>query len=188
MKVSLILSSQLINDITQIPASLHVLGREAEALLDRSKEQMLTLVDNEGGNVVLTSGGTEANNLAILGLAEAYRGRGNHIITTQIEHPSIINACRKLEEIGFEVDYLPVDEQGRISLEELESTLKKETILVSIMHVNNEIGTIQPLRQCAELIKKSSRAIFHSDCVQSFGKLPVSMESLQFGCHHHFRT
>ena len=161
------------------PASLHVLGREAEALLDRSKEQMLTLVGNEGGNVVLTSGGTEANNLAILGLAEAYRSRGNHVITTQIEHPSVMNACRKLEENGFEVDYLPVDEQGRISLEQLEKTLKKETILVSIMHVNNEIGTIQPLRQCAELIKKSSRAIFHSDFVQSFGKLPVSMESLR---------
>lgn len=159
------------------PASLHVFGREAEALLKRSKEQMLTLVDNESGEVVLTSGGTEANNLAILGLAEAYSTRGNHIITTQIEHPSIINACRKLEEIGFEVDYLGVDAQGLISLEELEKKLRKDTVLVSIMHVNNEIGTIQPIGQCAELVKKNSRAIFHSDCVQSFGKLPVSMES-----------
>ena len=160
------------------PASLHVLGREAEALLDRSKEQMLALVDNEGGNAVLTSGGTEANNLAILGLAEAYRSRGNHIITTQIEHPSVMNACLRLEELGFEVDYLSVDEQGRISLEQLKKMLKKETILVSIMHVNNEIGTVQPLQKCAELIKRSSRAIFHSDCVQSFGKLPVSMGAL----------
>ncbi|MCM3712090.1 cysteine desulfurase family protein [Sporosarcina luteola] len=160
------------------PASLHVLGREAEALLKRSKEQMLKLIDNESGEVVLTSGGTEANNLAILGIAEAYRSRGNHVITTQIEHPSILNACIKLEEIGFEVDYLAVDAQGLISIEELEKKLRKDTILVSIMHVNNEIGTIQPIRQCAELIKKSSRAVFHSDCVQSFGKLPVSMESL----------
>jgi cysteine desulfurase len=161
------------------PASLHVLGREAEALLDRSKEQMLTLVGNDGGNVVLTSGGTEANNLAILGLAKAYRSRGNHVITTQIEHPSVMNACRELEEHGYEVDYLPVDEQGRISLEQLEKTLKKETILVSVMHVNNEIGTIQPLQECGEMIRKNSRAIFHSDVVQSFGKLPVSMESLR---------
>ncbi|MCM3743633.1 cysteine desulfurase [Sporosarcina luteola] len=160
------------------PASLHVLGREAEALLKRSKEQMLKLVDNESGEVILTSGGTEANNLAILGIAEAYSSRGNHVITTQIEHPSIINACKKLEEIGFEVDYLKVDAQGLISIEELEKKLRKDTILVSIMHVNNEIGTIQPIRQCAELIKKRSRAFFHSDCVQSFGKLPVSMESL----------
>ena len=153
------------------PASLHVLGREAEALLDRSKEQMLTLVGNDGGNVVLTSGGTEANNLAVIGLAKAYRSRGNHVITTEIEHPSVMNACRELEENGFEVDYLPVDEQGRISLEQLEKTLKKETILVSVMHVNNEIGTIQPLQECGELIRKNSRAIFHSDVVQSFGKL-----------------
>ncbi|WP_432358085.1 cysteine desulfurase family protein [Sporosarcina sp. UB5] len=160
------------------PASLHVFGREAEALLQRSKEQMLLLVNNESGEVVLTSGGTEANNLALIGLAEAYRSKGSHIITTQIEHPSILNACRELEENGFNVDYLTVDSQGLISLEELESKLKKETILVSIMHVNNEIGTIQPIEQCAKLIKKNSRAIFHSDCVQSFGKLPVKMDSL----------
>lgn len=157
------------------PASLHVLGREAEVLLKRSKKQMLTLVGNEDGEAVLTSGGTEANNIAVLGLSEAYRGRGNHIITTQIEHPSVLNACRKLEESGFEVDYISVDAQGQISLQELEKKIRKDTILVSIMHVNNEIGSIQPIRRCAELIKKNSRAIFHSDCVQSFGKLPVDM-------------
>lgn len=160
------------------PASIHVMGREAEALLKRSKKQMLSIVDNEDGEAILTSGGTESNNLAILGLSEAYKSRGNHIITTQIEHPSILNACRQLEQTGFDVEYLAVDEQGRISIEELTAKLKKETILVSIMHVNNEIGTIQPIRQCAELIKRNSRAIFHSDCVQSFGKLPVSMEEL----------
>ncbi|MDW0118491.1 cysteine desulfurase family protein [Sporosarcina thermotolerans] len=160
------------------PASLHRMGREAEVLLKRSKEQMLTLIDNEDGEVVITSGGTEANNLAIIGFAQAYKTRGNHIITTEIEHPSILNACRQLEGEGFEIDYLPVDDSGMISLKELESKLKKETILVSIMHVNNEIGTIQPISQCAELIKRNGRAIFHSDCVQSFGKLPVSMESL----------
>lgn len=160
------------------PASLHVMGREAEVLLKRSKEQMLALVGHEDGEVILTSGGTEANNLAILGLSEAYRSRGNHIITTQIEHPSILNACRKLAEIGFEVDYLTVDAQGQISMQELARKIRKDTILVSIMHVNNEIGTIQPIQRCAELIKKNSRAIFHSDCVQSFGKLPVDMESL----------
>src|SRR5690606_13427758 len=92
--------------------------------------------------------------------------------------PSIMNACRQLENEGFEVDYLSVDESGLISLKELESKLKKETILVSIMHVNNEIGTIQPISQCAKLIKNNGRAIFHSDCVQSFGKLVVSMEAL----------
>lgn len=160
------------------PASIHVMGREAEVLLNHSKKQMLSIVDNEDGEAVLTSGGTESNNLAILGLSEAYKSRGNHIITTQIEHPSILNACRQLEQTGFDVEYLSVNEHGNISLEELKEKLKKETILVSIMHVNNELGTIQPIRQCADLIKSKSRAIFHSDCVQSFGKLPVSMEEL----------
>lgn len=160
------------------PASIHVMGREAEVLLNHSKKQVLSIVDNEDGEAVLTSGGTESNNLAILGLSEAYKSRGNHIITTQIEHPSILNACRQLEQTGFDVEYLSVNEHGNISLEELKEKLKKETILVSIMHVNNELGTIQPIRQCADLIKSKSRAIFHSDCVQSFGKLPVSMEEL----------
>lgn len=160
------------------PASLHSMGREAEILLQRSKEQMLVLVDNDDGEVVLTSGGTESNNLAILGLTEAYRSRGNHVITTQIEHPSILNACHQLEKNGFEVDYLSVDEQGKISLAELKEKIRKETILVSIMHVNNEIGTIQPIHGCAEIIKTNSRAIFHSDCVQSIGKLPVNMSHL----------
>lgn len=160
------------------PASLHCLGREAENFLERSKQQMLTIVENEDGEVVLTSGGTESNNLAILGFAKAYESRGNHIITSSIEHPSVLNACRHLETIGFVVDYLSVDDSGLISLEELKTKLRQDTILVSIMHVNNEIGTIQPIRECAQIIKTGSRAIFHSDCVQSIGKLPVSINQL----------
>ena len=160
------------------PASLHSMGKEAENFLERAKHQMLTIAGNEDGEVILTSGGTESNNLAIIGFAKAYQSRGNHIITTSIEHPSVLNACNHLEVMGFEVDYLTVNESGLISLEELKMKIRPETILVSIMHVNNEIGTIQPIRDCATIIKSRSRAIFHSDCVQSFGKIPVTISGL----------
>lgn len=154
-------------------ASLHQAGREADALLEKSREQILGLVQAQEGHVIYTSGGTEANNLAMLGFARKYKYRGNHIITTEIEHPAILNAAKQLEVEGFEVTYLKVNEKGLISLDELNEKLREDTILVSIMHVNNEIGTIQPIKKCNELIKKHSRAIFHSDAVQSFGKLPV---------------
>lgn len=154
-------------------ASLHQAGREADALLEKSREQILGLVQAQEGHVIYTSGGTEANNLAVLGFARKYKYRGNHIITTEIEHPAILNAAKQLEVEGFEVTYLKVNEKGLISLDELNEKLREDTILVSIMHVNNEIGTIQPIKKCNELIKKHSRAIFHSDAVQSFGKLPV---------------
>ncbi|WOV88580.1 cysteine desulfurase family protein [Sporosarcina oncorhynchi] len=160
------------------PASLHCMGKEAENFLERSKLQMLAIAGNKDGQVVLTSGGTESNNLAIMGFAQAYQSRGNHIITTSIEHHSVLKACYQLEKMGFEVDYLTVDESGLISLEELKMKIRPETILVSIMHVNNEIGTIQPIRECATIIKSRSRAIFHSDCVQSFGKIPVTVSGL----------
>ncbi|MFD1206972.1 cysteine desulfurase family protein [Sporosarcina contaminans] len=158
------------------PASIHGLGTDAEKLLERAKEQMLKIVHCENGEVIVTSGGTESNNLAVIGFARALQHRGNHIITTSIEHPSILNACRYLEEEGFEVDYMPVDEEGCISVEKLIRKIKKETILVSIMHVNNEIGSIQPIQEIAKAVKERSRAVFHSDCVQSFGKIPVAMD------------
>lgn len=157
------------------PASIHLAGKEAEALLERSREQILSILGAHDGELLFTSGGTEANNLAVIGFARALRARGNHLITTKIEHPSVLHSMGYLETQGFEVDYLSVDEQGMISVEELKSKLRKDTILVSIMHVNNEIGAIQPIAECARLIKENTRALFHSDAVQSFGKLPVSL-------------
>ena len=122
-------------------ASLHLAGKEAETLLRRSREQMLSIVGAPDGQVVFTSGGTEANNLAIYSvLLVNMKSRGNHIITTAIEHPSILNAAKQLEKEGFEVDYLSVDEFGMISLDELTEKIREDTIVVSIMHVNNEIG------------------------------------------------
>lgn len=157
------------------PASLHLAGKEAESLLERSREQIKSILGAPDGELVFTSGGTEANNLAVIGFAYAFRSRGNHIITSAIEHPSVLRAMEYLETKGFEVDYLPVNEQGVISIEELKSRLRKETILVSIMHVNNEIGSVQPIAECARIIQSQTRAIFHSDAVQSFGKLQVSL-------------
>lgn len=157
------------------PASIHLAGKEAEMLLERSREQILSILGAPDGELLFTSGGTEANNLAVIGFARALHARGKHLITTKIEHPSVLHSMEYLETQGFEVDYLSVDEQGIISVEELNSKLRKDTILVSIMHVNNEIGAIQPIAECARLIKEKSRALFHSDTVQSFGKLAVSL-------------
>jgi cysteine desulfurase len=156
-------------------ASLHLAGKETEAFLERAREQILSIVGAPDGQVIFTSGGTEANNLALLGFARKFKSRGNHIITTSIEHPSIINAAKQLEKEGFVIDYLSVNEFGMISLDELAEKLRKDTTVVSIMHVNNEIGTIQPIEECAKVIKQHSRAIFHSDTVQSIGKLPISI-------------
>lgn len=159
------------------PASLHLPGKEAETLLERSREQILSILGAADGEVIFMSGGTEANNLAIVGLARALRSRGQHIITTPIEHPSVLQAINYLEKEGFEVDYLSVDKQGLVDPKELAEKIQENTILVSIMHVNNEIGTVQPIAKCAEIIKEKSRAVFHSDAVQSFGKLPISLSS-----------
>lgn len=157
------------------PASLHLAGRQANTLLEKSREQILSIVKAPTGCVIYTSGGTEANNLALLGFARKFKNRGKHIITTKIEHPSIIEAAEELKKEGFEVDYLPVNEEGVISVEDLTEKLREDTIVVSIMHVNNEIGAIQPIQKCHQMIKEKSRAIFHVDAVQSFGKLPIEL-------------
>ncbi|WP_153730932.1 cysteine desulfurase family protein [Sporosarcina obsidiansis] len=153
------------------PASLHEAGNQAEKLLERARTQLLDTIGLGLTEGIFTSGGTEANNLAIIGFAFANQHKGRHLITTAVEHPSVLHTFHYLEEQDFIVDYLKVDEEGRISLAELESCLRKDTILVSVMHVNNEIGTIQPIEECARVIHSKSRAVFHSDCVQSFGKL-----------------
>lgn len=157
------------------PASLHSAGRQADTLLEKTREQILKIVQAPQGTVTYTSGGTEANNLALLGFAHQYKNRGNHIITTKIEHPSVLEAAEQLAREGFEVDYLSVDQNGVLSLEELQEKLREDTIVVSIMHVNNEIGSIQPIEACSKIIREKSRAIFHVDAVQSFGKLPITL-------------
>ncbi|WP_153722924.1 cysteine desulfurase family protein [Sporosarcina cascadiensis] len=153
------------------PASLHAAGKQSEKLLERARFQLLEIIGMGLTEGVFTSGGTEANNLAIIGYALANQHKGRHLITTEIEHSSVLNTFQYLQSQGFDVDYLAVDSEGRISIEELKRCLRQDTLLVSIIHVNNEIGTVQPIAECARVIHSVSRAVFHSDCVQSFGKL-----------------
>lgn len=157
------------------PASLHEMGVDANALLMRARTQIAELVQTTAEQVIFTSGGTESNNFAFYGVAKASAHKGKHIITTSVEHPCILEAAKRLEQEGYEVDYLTVDETGVISLEELRQTLRKDTVLVSIMHVNNEMGAIMPIREAAHIIQTNSRAVFHVDAIQSFGKLPISL-------------
>lgn len=157
------------------PSSLHGMGVQSEKLLSAARKQIAELLKVKSSEIYFTSGGTESNNLAIKGVAHAYANRGKHIITTAIEHPSVGDACHSLEEQGFDVTYLPVDENGQISLSDLELALREDTILVSIMHVNNEVGSIQPIVEIGKLLKRHSKILFHVDHVQGAGKvhLPI---------------
>lgn len=155
------------------PASIHEAGVEANTLLDRARSQIANILHTEEQLVLFTAGGTESNNFAIFGVSKANTHIGKHIITTEIEHPSILEGVKSLQKDGYEVDYLSVDENGVISLTELREKLRKDTVFVSIMHVNNEMGAIQPIEEAAKIIHENSRAVFHVDAVQSFGKLPT---------------
>ncbi|KGR91153.1 aminotransferase class V [Ureibacillus massiliensis 4400831 = CIP 108448 = CCUG 49529] len=155
------------------PASIHEAGVEANELLDRARSQVAQILKTDDYSVLFTGGGTESNNFAIFGVTKANTHKGKHIITTEIEHASILESVKSLEKEGFEVDYLQVDENGVISLEELKKKIRKDTVFVSIMHVNNEIGSIQPIQEAGKIIHENSRATFHVDAVQSFGKLPI---------------
>lgn len=158
------------------PASIHIAGVEANTLLAKAREQIAQLLNTEANHVLFTAGGTESNNFAFYGVAKTGNFRGKHIITTEIEHPSILEAAKRLEAEGYEIDYLKPDKNGVISLDELQRKLRKETILVSIMHVNNEMGAIQPIEEAATIIHENSRAMFHVDAIQSFGKLPIAFK------------
>ncbi|WP_169083341.1 cysteine desulfurase family protein [Paenibacillus sp. PL91] len=158
------------------PSSLHRAGTDADKLIERSRALLAEQLRTTRGNWVFTSGGTESNNLAIKGAARQYAGRGKHLITTQIEHASVYESFAQLEQEGYRVTYLPVSESGHIRLEQLEEALTDETILVSVMHTNNEIGSIQPIEEIGRLLKRYPKTLFHVDAVQSIGKLPVRIE------------
>lgn len=152
------------------PSSVHHVGREARALLDEARERTAKVLGCKPSEVIFTSGGTEADNLAIFGTARLLREKGNHIITSAIEHHAVLHCCDYLaKKEGFEVTYLPVDAEGRVSVENLECAIRPETILVSIMAANNEIGTIQPVAELGAVCQKKG-VLFHSDAVQWFGK------------------
>ncbi|MBM7581660.1 cysteine desulfurase [Caldicoprobacter guelmensis] len=156
------------------PSSLHRMGLRAERKLKEARERIASALGVDADGIFFTSGGTEANNLAIVGTALARKREGRHCITTQIEHPSVLNTFKYLEKEGWEVTYLPVNKEGVISLDDLKKALRPDTVLVSIMHVNNEIGSIQPVNEISNLLKTHGNApVFHVDAVQSFGKLTL---------------
>jgi cysteine desulfurase len=160
------------------PSSIHQLGSEAERLLTQSRTVVANLLNVKQSEIVFTSGGTEGNNLAIKGIAMKHRNRGKHIITSQGEHPSVLEACKQLEHVGFDVTYLPLNEQGVIEIESLKEALREDTILVSFLHVNNEIGSIQPIREIGQLLKKYPKVFFHVDHVQGIGKVPLLLQDV----------
>ena len=159
------------------PSSIHWAGRGAKAALSEARDQVAAFFNCTPVEVIFTSSGTEGDNHALKGVALQKQSKGNHIITTAVEHPAILNTCKYLEKTGFEVTYLGVDELGMINLDELKSAIRPETILISVMYANNETGTVFPVKEIGE-IARASKIIFHSDAVQAAGKFPLDVKEL----------
>ncbi len=157
------------------PSSNHQFGGQAEALLAKSRQQIADILGVNASEIIFTSGGTESNNLAIKGVAASFGNRGKHIITSIIEHPSVSKPYAQLEAQGFEVTQLPVDSQGSIAISDLKNAMRDDTILVSIMHVNNEIGSVQPIKEIGAVIQQYPKAFFHVDGIQGFSKVPLDL-------------
>ncbi len=159
------------------PNSLHSIGRDAQSLIDKARDRVANCINAQRGEIYFTSGGTESNNWALIGLAMANKSRGNHIITSQIEHHSILDTCKKLEKLGFEVTYLPVDKTGLVDIASLLHYINQKTILVSIMSANNEVGTIQNLKTIAKICQEKN-VLFHTDAVQAVGNFRIDVKDL----------
>ena len=156
------------------PSSMHFKGMQAENYVKHAKEQIAKVLKVNEKEILFTSGGTESDNMALIGCAMANKRAGMHLITTKIEHPAILQTMKYLEQQGFEVTYLPVDEYGRVRPEELQRSMRRDTILVSVMYTNNEIGAVQPIAELGSLIKRMNpRTLFHVDAVQGFGKYRI---------------
>ncbi len=159
------------------PSSGHSFGLAARQGIDHARRQVAGLLGCGEDDLIFTSGGTEANNHAIKGVALSCRGRGNHIITSAVEHPAVTEVCRYLEGQGYRVTYLPVDQYGLVDPQQVENAITSDTLLVTIMHANNEVGSIQPLAEIADIARRHG-ALMHSDCAQSVGKIPVRADDL----------
>lgn len=160
------------------PSSSHTFGATARKAVEKARRQVAETLRCGTDELIFTSGGTESNNFAIKGAARAYRHSGNHIITSSVEHPAVTKVCKYLERQGYEVTYLPVDEYGLVDLEQVEEAITPQTILVTIMHANNEVGTIEPIADIADIAHHHG-ILVHSDCAQSIGKIPVWVDELK---------
>ena len=166
-----------LNGLFGNPSSGHSFGLAAREGVDTARKQVAGMLGCDVDDLIFTSGGTEANNHAIRGVAGAYRERGNHIITSAVEHPAVTEVCRHLEGRGYRVTYLPVDEYGMVDPQQVEAAITPETLLVTIMHANNEVGTVMPIAEIADIAHRHG-ALLHSDCAQSVGKIPVRVDDL----------
>lgn len=162
------------------PSSLHRLGVEAEKVLKTARKETASVIGADPNEIYFTSGGTESDNTAVFGAAGAMKREGNRIITQVTEHPAVLECMSELERRGMEVVRIPVKSDGIIDMNAFENALNDDTILVSVMHVNNETGAVQPVKEIGELTKKQGKALFHCDAVQSFGKLPVDVRTVKF--------
>jgi len=156
------------------PSSIHSFGQEGKAAIEEAREKIANLIGAKQEEIIFTSGGTESNNSALKGVAYANQHKGNHIITTPLEHHAIIEPCNFLEKSGFKVTYLPVDKDGLLNPEEVKKAITTKTILISVMHANNEIGTIEPIAEIGRIARERD-IYFHTDAVQTFGHLPINV-------------
>ncbi|UOE93710.1 cysteine desulfurase family protein [Alkalihalobacillus sp. LMS39] len=159
------------------PSALHFAGVEAKAAVEFAREQVATLLHAKPMEIMFTSGGSESNNYVLKGVAETLKEKGNHIITSKIEHPAILHPCRYLEKHGIQVSYVDVDEYGRVNPTDIENEITDKTILISVMHSNNEVGTIQPIEEISKIAKRH-HVLFHTDASQSIGKVEVDVQQL----------
>ncbi|WP_100012132.1 cysteine desulfurase family protein [Lentibacillus sediminis] len=159
------------------PSSIHQFGGKAEQLLHAARKQVADSLKVEPAEIVFTSGGTEGNNMAIKGIALEHQDRGRHIITSEVEHPAVYEACQSLEKLGFNITYLPVDENGTVSAANVKRAIRPDTILITLMHVNNEIGSVMPIREVGNIAKQHPKLFFHVDDVQGLGKMPLTLKN-----------
>lgn len=157
--------------------SLHSFGREAKKALEDSREKIAKVINANPSEIIFTSGATESNNLALKGIAFANKKKGKHLIVSSIEHHCVLDSARWLEKQGFEITYLKVDKHGLVDLAELEDSIREDTILVSIMHANNEVGTIEPIKEIGKICREKG-VYFHTDAAQSFGKIPIDVKKM----------
>lgn len=169
--------TEVMHHIYGNPSSIHAYGREARKIVDDARTVIAKSINANFNEIIFTSGGTESDNMALIGTAFANKDKGKHIITTAVEHHAVLHTCEFLEQNGFEVTYLPVDETGRVSVEDVKKALRDDTILVSIMFANNEVGTIQPITEIGQLLK-DHQAYFHTDAVQAYGLLPIDVKEM----------
>lgn len=167
----------VMNDTFGNPSSIHQFGRAARKRVDDARKVLADSIGASIDEIIFTSGGTEADNSAIFSAVQALKNKGNHIITSVIEHHAVLHACKELEKQGFDVTYLPVDESGRVSVDSVKRALRDETVLVTIMYGNNEVGTLQPIREIGNLLK-DHHAFFHTDAVQAYGAVPIDVKEL----------